>query len=168
MSTTFVDITAEFRKYLLSFQEVTDYVGDNIIDTLKHDENGNITVPCELPFIWYTLRGIQEGDCLEEQVSISIPERAFFDVEIIDHTDNLAATRMMAEKLRVFGKKHKACYPFGQLAVQMVNFGDHDTDYMPYTPSVIEGIQWSALQCEVVPIGLIQAESGDIVLEIEF
>ena len=154
-----IDITEQFRAWLLSLAVVEAYVGEDVVDTIV-DPN------CKKPLIWYNRTGIQTSVCLDANPSgeLMLPERTYFVFEVIDDVDKLALTRKVALEIQLQAERHKACRPFGVLAVQMINITDVDDNYTPYAPFRVNGAEWTALQYEVVnPLGTIDLGSPDII-----
>lgn len=149
MAETFCDIGKHFRDWLLSIDEVAEWLGENeaVIDTIDDDS-------CP-PLIWFSRAATRNGDTLVNCGS-GLPEEVVYEIEVIGPERMLADTRRIADCIRVAADEHVTATPFGEpdsgLHIQLIDVLEVTDEYVPRAYPYVEASCFTALRIELTPI----------------
>lgn len=148
MSDNYCDIGREFRGWLLSIDDVAEWLGENeaVIDTLDDDS-------C-WPLIWFSRRSTVNSDLVDG--CGGLPEQIVYDIEVIDHERSLADSRRIVECIRQAADSHERPdlfgFPDSELKMQLIEVDEIDDSYQPLAAAYLPDCCFTAARVILHPL----------------
>lgn len=139
---------SDVKQFLLSRPGISSRVGDRVFDNVVQP-SGDTDSPI-YPYIWFSLRGIEQDDCLADEGLQ--PEALFYDLELYasNHSDLFADGGLIDEirKLHRYGVDGNRSFGTGK--AHYVNVSDQTDDYL-FRGAFQEAAESAAFDLEIAP-----------------